>query len=67
MQVKLNQIENGKWQADVVLPDGRDFHGIGNSPGDALIELGIFWIRQPEPQRNDIADIFRAVIEATHD
>lgn len=67
MQVKLNQIENGKWQADVVLPDGRDFHGIGNSPGDALIELGIFWRSRPEPQRNDIAGLYRTMIENRHD
>ena len=37
MDVKLFKRDDGRWQADIRLPDGRWCHAIGH----ALIELGI--------------------------
>ena len=61
MKIKLDINHEGKWQADVLLPDGRDFHAVGAEPWKALIELGIFWANQPKP--SDTADIFRVLVE----
>ena len=61
MQVKLAKNDRGLWQADVVLPDGRDFHGVGNEPGDALVQLGLFWLEQPK--ENDLATLGRVMVE----
>ena len=62
MKIKLETNDEGKWQVDVLLPDGRDFHAVGNEPWQALIELGMFWANQPKP--SDTADLFRSIIEA---
>lgn len=54
MRISLYQGDSGDWQADVYLPDGRDFHAVGRKPGDALISLGMFWLAQPEPKDSDM-------------
>lgn len=41
MDVRLSQRGDGRWQADIVLPDGSD-HAIGRTFGEALIELGVY-------------------------
>lgn len=41
MDVKLFKRDDGRWQADIRLPDGRWCHAIGHDFGDALIELDI--------------------------
>jgi hypothetical protein len=35
-----------RWQADVYLPDGRHYHSRMDSPAEALMELGQFWIER---------------------
>ena len=42
MKVDLNKNHRGEWQADVTTPDGGDHHAVGHTPGQALIELGVY-------------------------
>lgn len=60
MKVDLYQRAPGEWQADVILPDGRDCHAVGPSPGFALMELGHFLesLRKPD----DLETLFRAIV-----
>lgn len=32
-----------EYQADILLPDGRDYHAIGDTPQQALLRLAVFW------------------------
>lgn len=63
MRVALNQRHDGKWQADVVLPDGRDFHAVGREPWEALIELGLFW--QGQRKTTDLDILANVLLEST--
>jgi hypothetical protein len=35
-----------RWQAGVLLPDGRNYHARMDSPAQALEELGHFWLER---------------------
>lgn len=61
MKVDLYQRAPNEWQADVILPDGRDCHAVGLSPGRALMELGHFLedLRPP----NDVETLARILVE----
>lgn len=37
------------WQADV-WPDGKDYHAVGDTPHEALLELALFWKRREQKQ-----------------
>lgn len=41
IEVTVNKRDDGFWQADTVI-ESRDYHAVGNSVGDALVELGLF-------------------------
>lgn len=64
MKVNLELNARGEWQADVVLPDGRDFHAVGRHPGEALVELGCYWLHQPAPRDSDLATLAQIVAGA---
>ena len=61
MKISLDVDHTGKWRADVVLPDGRDFHAVADQPWKALIELGIFWSDQPPP--SDMRTLGRILLD----
>lgn len=63
MKVTLAQTESGQWQANLYTPDGRDYHGIGPTPGLALVELGHFANEQMRPP-SDIWTLLRITADA---
>lgn len=64
MKVHLELNDRGEWQADVVLPDGRDFHAVGRHPGEALVELGDYWLKQPATRDPDLVTLVQVVSRA---
>lgn len=61
-EVKIRKREDGKFQADVYLTDGRDFHAKAPTPWGALIELGRYWEAQGHMSQNE--ELARAMLGA---
>ncbi len=50
-KITISNRQRGKddptpFQADAIFPDGRDYHALGASPVEALLELAKFWAQR---------------------
>lgn len=61
MKVDLNKRGDGRWQADIITPDGKDHHAIGHNPGAALVELGMYLQTLKPP--SDLEQLARVVVD----
>lgn len=63
MKVDLNKNERGEWQADVRMHDGWDAHAVGQTPGRALLELGLFLEQNMPKPKSDLEVLGRILVE----